>query len=61
MGEPASSSGTRCRQCHKVIVWPGLCYTCATGRPRQLIGPSAEERHKAPSPAVETTHNVPAA
>ena len=27
---------TRCRQCHKSIVWPGLCYTCATGLPRQL-------------------------
>jgi len=27
---------TRCRQCRKPIVWPGLCYTCATGLPRQL-------------------------
>jgi hypothetical protein len=30
------SSTTRCRQCRKPIVWPGLCYTCATGLPRQL-------------------------
>jgi hypothetical protein len=29
-------SATRCRLCRKVIVWPGLCYTCATGLPRQL-------------------------
>jgi hypothetical protein len=29
-------STTRCRQCRKPIVWPGLCYTCATGLPRQL-------------------------
>jgi hypothetical protein len=34
----AHSSGTiaRCRRCHKPIIWPGLCYTCATGLPRQL-------------------------
>jgi hypothetical protein len=30
------SATTRCRQCRKPIVWPGLCYTCATGLPRQL-------------------------
>jgi hypothetical protein len=30
------ASTTRCRQCRKPIVWPGLCYTCATGLPRQL-------------------------
>jgi hypothetical protein len=34
----AHPSGTiaRCRRCHKPIIWPGLCYTCATGLPRQL-------------------------
>lgn len=31
-----AASTPRCRQCHKPIVWPGLCYTCATGVPRQL-------------------------
>ena len=29
-------SSTRCRKCHKAIVWPGLCYACAAGLPRQL-------------------------
>jgi hypothetical protein len=24
-------TATRCRRCRKAIVWPGLCYTCATG------------------------------
>jgi hypothetical protein len=28
------SSRTRCRVCRKPIVWSGLCYTCATGLPR---------------------------
>jgi hypothetical protein len=32
----SSSSATRCRRCRKPIVWPGLCYTCATGLPRML-------------------------
>ena len=32
----AGGSNTRCRQCRKPIIWPGLCYTCATGLPRQL-------------------------
>ena len=32
----SSGSSTRCRQCGKAIVWPGLCYTCATGLPRLL-------------------------
>jgi hypothetical protein len=27
---------TLCRRCRKPIVWPGLCYTCATGLPRQV-------------------------
>ena len=31
-----AGSATRCRLCRKVIVWPGLCYTCATGLPRQV-------------------------
>ena len=33
--DPGASS-TRCRACRKPIIWPGLCYTCATGLPRQL-------------------------
>jgi hypothetical protein len=28
--------GPRCRRCAKGIVWPGLCYTCATALPRRL-------------------------
>ncbi len=32
----------RCHICRKGIVWPGLCYSCATGRPRQIMRP--EER-----------------
>jgi hypothetical protein len=28
--------GTRCRMCAKRIVWPGRCYTCATGLPRRI-------------------------
>jgi hypothetical protein len=31
-----TSGGTRCRLCGKAIVWPGLCYTCATGLPRTI-------------------------
>jgi len=33
---------TRCRRCRKPIVWPGLCYTCATGLPRLIT--RADER-----------------
>lgn len=31
-----STSAIRCRKCSKHIIWPGLCYTCATGLPRQV-------------------------
>jgi hypothetical protein len=31
-----STSVIRCRKCSKHIIWPGLCYTCATGLPRQV-------------------------
>jgi len=33
----APALATRCRRCRKPIVWPGLCYTCATGLPRQIL------------------------
>lgn len=40
---PTPSNGqTRCRSCRQPIIWPGLCYTCATGQPRRLFRP--EER-----------------
>jgi hypothetical protein len=29
--------GARCRVCRKRIIWPGRCYTCATGLPRRLF------------------------
>ncbi len=29
----------RCHICRKGIVWPGLCYSCATGRPRLIVRP----------------------
>lgn len=32
-----STSAIRCRKCGKHIIWPGLCYTCATGLPRQMV------------------------
>jgi hypothetical protein len=38
----APALATRCRRCRKPIVWPGLCYTCATGLPRQIL--RADER-----------------
>jgi hypothetical protein len=41
----AQAGTTRCRECHKPIIWPGRCYTCATGLPRRLNwrrGESAE-------------------
>jgi len=31
--------GSHCHMCRKLIVWPGLCYTCATGRPRLIVRP----------------------
>ena len=34
-----NGQGTRCRACAKPIIWPGLCYTCATKRPRLLMRP----------------------
>jgi len=40
-------SNTRCRECHKRIVWPGLCYTCATGLPRQLRPRQESEEERA--------------
>lgn len=30
---------TKCRRCGKGIIWPTLCYTCATGRPREIMRP----------------------
>jgi hypothetical protein len=33
----APALATRCRRCRKPIVWPGLCYTCATGLPRLIL------------------------
>jgi hypothetical protein len=41
----APALATRCRRCRKPIVWPGLCYTCATGLPRQIL--RADERVRA--------------
>jgi hypothetical protein len=38
----APALATRCRRCRKPIVWPGLCYTCATGLPRLIL--RADER-----------------
>ena len=29
--------GSHCHSCRKLIVWPGLCYTCATGKPRLIV------------------------
>jgi hypothetical protein len=29
--------GSHCHICRKLIVWPGLCYTCATGKPRLIV------------------------
>ncbi len=29
----------RCHTCRKGIVWPGMCYSCATGRPRVILRP----------------------
>jgi hypothetical protein len=34
---PRQSQGSHCHICRKLIVWPGLCYTCATGRPRLIV------------------------
>ncbi len=34
----------RCHICRKGIVWPGLCYSCATGRPRLLMRPDERQR-----------------
>jgi hypothetical protein len=50
-------STTRCRNCHKPIIWPGLCYTCATGLPRRLMRvtlPDDGPPHS-PRPADELT------
>ena len=48
------ASTTRCRQCRKPIVWPGLCYTCATGLPRQLR-PRTDAADESPVHQVATT------
>ncbi len=34
--------GSHCHICRKLIVWPGLCYTCATGRPRLILRPDEQ-------------------
>jgi hypothetical protein len=50
--ERANATGARCRQCRKPIIWPGLCYTCATGLPRRLrpreaaVGEQQVQRHE---------------
>jgi hypothetical protein len=41
----APALATRCRRCRKPIVWPGLCYTCATGLPRLIL--RSDERLRA--------------
>ena len=41
-----AAAGPHCRRRAKPIVWPGLCYTCATGLPRRLRG--ADERPAPP-------------
>ena len=46
-------STTRCRQCRKPIIWPGLCYTCATGLPRQLR-PRQDNADESPGHPVTT-------
>lgn len=32
----------RCQGCHKPILVPGHCYTCATGQPRTLFRPDEQ-------------------
>ena len=41
----APALATRCRRCRKPIVWPGLCYTCATGLPRQILREYKRKRY----------------
>ena len=43
----------RCRHCHKPIIWPGLCYTCATGLPRRL-GRQVEALDAGPAHAAQS-------
>ena len=47
MSRTASAGPPRCRACGKGIVWPGLCYTCATGLPRRLCRPEEYRREPA--------------
>jgi hypothetical protein len=54
------SQGTRCRRCHKAILWPGLCYTCATGLPRQLRRAPDETRETTPSAGRAVRSAAPA-
>lgn len=43
------ATATRCRQCRKPIIWPGRCYSCATGLPRHLTRRQAAP-DEAPTP-----------
>jgi len=50
----------RCRRCRKAIVWPGLCYSCATGLPRRLR-PATEDEHETPPTGADAARSGPAA
>jgi hypothetical protein len=41
----ASIAKGRCTVCGHPIIWPGGCYTCATGRARVLIRAEETELH----------------
>ena len=45
---PRPGQGSHCHICRKLIVWPGLCYTCATGKPRLIV-----RRDERPEPDAE--------
>jgi ribosomal protein L37E len=42
----------RCRGCGKHIIWPGLCYTCATGLPRRMLPETLVEAEPTPGESV---------
>jgi hypothetical protein len=51
-----NASNPRCRLCGKPIIWPGLCYTCATGLPRLLTRHTANpesSQSRAPQTATQ--------
>lgn len=57
---PTPGHGTRCRACAKPILWPGLCYTCATGRPRRCVPEEERSSDNQPNPPADEADSIEA-